>query len=76
MPFPSPQFDMNMTRIFRNGTMEIVLSKQVPSLSLLPSQLGSLFEEDTAILRITCNVSNSFGSDQKTTDIRMCGMYY
>ena len=68
---------MTMTRIFRNSTVdsEVLLSKLAAYLSLHPSQVGSLFEEDTAILRITCIVSNSFGSDNATTDIRMCGMY-
>ena len=67
---------MNMTRTFRNGTVErlqnvSVLSEQAANLSL---QLDSLFEEDTANLSITCTVSNSFGNDHNTADIRKCGM--
>ena len=70
---------MNTTRTFRNGTVESlpsdsVSSEQAASLSLPTSQLGSLFEEDTANLSITCTVSNSFGNDHYTTDIRKCGM--
>ena len=75
-PFPSPRFSMSMMRMFRNGTVEALLNTQAENLSLHPSQFDSLFEEDTAIIRITCNVSNSFGSDHETTDIRKCGMYY
>ena len=65
---------MSMTRICGNGTVEVLLNNQAANLSLHSSQFDSLFEEDTAIIRITCNVSNSFGSDHETTDIRKCGM--
>ena len=71
---------MSMTRISRNGRLPndsvyiYILSEQAANLSLNPSQLGSLFEEDTAYLRITCDVSNSFGNDYMTTDIRLCGV--
>ena len=73
-PVPPPKFSMIMMRILRNGTVERLLEEQTPRLSLSASQLNSLFEEDTATLRISCHVSNSFGSDNMTTDIRMCGM--
>ena len=77
--FPLPNFYMSMTRVSRNGTVEgllndSALSEQATNLSLHPSLLGSLFEEDTDYLRITCNVSNSFGSNHKTTDVRLCGV--
>ena len=74
MALPPPQFSMNMTRIFKNNTVQRVLSEQAANLFLNSSRLDSLFEENIIVLRITCNVSNSFGNDNKTTDITICGM--
>ena len=73
-PVPPPKFNMTMIRIFRNSTVERLLNEQTPRLFLSASQLSSLFEEDTTTLRISCHVSNSFGSDNMLTDIRICGM--
>ena len=75
-PVPPPVFNMTMTRVFRNGAVEKRLDEHTPRLSLHASQLYSLFEEDTETLRISCYVSNSFGNDSMTTDIRMCGKFY
>lgn len=75
-PRSPPVFNMTMTRVFRNGAVETLLNESTSRLSLNASQLYSLFEEDTETLRISCYVSNSFGRDSMTTDIRMCGKYY
>ena len=74
-PVPPPKFNMTMTRIFRDGTNEGLLIQQseTSTLSIPASKLSSLFEDNIEILRIMCTVSNDFGSDTMTTDIRICG---
>ena len=76
IPVPPPQFNMSMTRVFSNDTIQRppIQQSETEILSISASQLSLLFEEETLILRITCNVSNLFGSDSMTTDIRVCGM--
>ena len=78
MPIPAPHFKMMLTRVFSNGTAELLCTEESETgiLSMCTSQLRSLFEEDTKNLTIMCNVWNEFGSDNMTTDIRMCGMLY
>ena len=75
MPIPAPQFQMQVFRYNATGRV-LIDESETGVLSISASQLRSLFNEDTEILRIMCNVSNEFGSDNMTTDIRVCGMSF
>ena len=67
-------FNMIITRVFSNGTNEALQTKlsETGILSINSSLLRSLFEEDTVLLKITCDASNEYGSDIMSTDIRIC----
>jgi hypothetical protein len=73
-PVPLPKFNMTMTKVFSdNRDEELIQQSGDSTLSISASQLRLLFENGTEMLRIMCKVSNSFGSDTMTTDIRICG---
>ena len=75
MPIPAPQFQMQVFSYNATGRVLIDESK-TGVLSISASELRILFAEGTEILRIMCIVSNKFGSDNMTTDIRVCGMSF
>lgn len=71
---PHPHFLMTVIRAAADGTeIEQLLSEQMDHLSLDRTTLSALFDNDTTFVKITCNVSNIFGSDNRTTTIRVCG---
>ena len=72
MPIPAPQFRIQV--FSDNATRRVLIESETGVLSISASELSILFNEDTDILRIMCIVSNKFGSDNMTTDIRVCGM--
>ena len=73
-PVPPPKFNMTLTKVFSNHSERLLTStSENSSLFISASQLSVLFEDGIDILRIVCNVSNTFGSDNMTTDIRICG---
>ena len=73
-PVPPPKFNMTVTKVFSNNSERLLDPPSVnSSLSISASQLSVLFEDGIDILRIVCYVSNTFGSDNMTTDIRICG---
>ena len=37
--------------------------------------LSSLFDEDTVAVTVSCGVNNSYGGNETTTSIRICGKY-
>ena len=82
MPVPPPKFKKTIMRVFSNGSTEKLsieeseLRSDTGVLTISASQLRTLFEGNTDILRIMCDVSNEFGSDNMTTDIRVCGIYH
>ena len=73
-PIPVPIFKM---------TIEVIKTETETELSMpvyqnltfysLNSTIDSLFRQDTAALRVTCVVSNDFGSDNASTMIEPCG---
>ena len=74
-PSPPPQFNMTVTRTLTNSrSIEKLFSSQTMDLIVNSSLLSVLFEENTAHLNILCTVSNSFGSVEAMTVIRVCGM--
>ena len=74
MTVPPPMFNMIITRVFSNGTNETLQTQpsETGILSINSSLLSSLFEEDAVLLKITCDVSNDYGSDTMFTNIRIC----
>ena len=75
-PIPSPIFMMTIEVV--KTEIEIELSMPVdmdPELVFydLNSTINSLMEQDTSAIRVTCIVSNDFGSDNATTMIKPCG---
>ena len=74
-PEPAPTFNMTMIRVLDNNKVEMLetLLSEAGTLSINASLLRLLFKDDTKILIIICNVSNSFGSDTMTTNITTCG---
>ena len=71
-PLPPPQFNMTATRIANDGTRHL-LSGETADLVLNRATLAILLENDTVAVNITCRVDNSFGMDEMTTSIRVCG---
>ena len=73
-PVPPPKFNMTVKKVFSdNSERRLTPPSEDSILSISASQLSVLFEDGIDILRIVCNVSNTFGSDFMTTDIRICG---
>ena len=75
-PIPPPIFMMTIEVV--KTEIEIELSMPVdinPELVFydLNSTINSLLEQDTSAIRVTCIVSNDFGSDNATTMIKPCG---
>ena len=63
---------MTATRITNDGTRHL-LSGQTADLVLSRTTLAILLDNDTVAVNITCRVDNSFGMDEMTTSIRVCG---
>ena len=73
-PVPPPKFNMTVTKVFSNNSEGLLAPpSEANILYISASQLSVLFEDGIDILRIVCNVSNTYGSDSMTTDIRICG---
>ena len=82
-PIPPPIFMMTIevVNIFMM-TVEVIKNDSVIETELsmpklvfydLNSTINSLLERDTSAIRVTCIVSNDFGSDNATTMIEPCG---
>ena len=76
-PDPLPEFSFTVERMLSNNSE--VLHSQISNdhiLQLKGTTLLSLFNMDTMFITVTCNVSNLFGSNDNTTVITVCGIYY
>ena len=73
-PIPIPKFTMTIA-VVRNGIeMEIPMSVNQSWTSYdVNSTAYSLFQPDTTTIKVTCVVSNTFGSDNASTLIERCG---
>ena len=75
-PIPMPNF--TMTTVLVQRETELIIDNRTQNLTgnFLNSTLNSLLHEDTAAIRVTCTVSNRFGSDNASTLIELCGNIY
>ena len=73
-PVPSPTFKIIAVRIGDNSSVTLLSGKR-GYLFLNKTVLETLFDNDTIVVNVTCKASNSFGSDELTTSIRVCGEY-
>ena len=73
-PIPEPIYKMT-TEVIKTETETELIMPVYESLTFysLNSTINSLFQQDTAALRVTCIVSNAFGSDNASTVIEPCG---
>jgi hypothetical protein len=71
-PFPAPTLLMTAMSIDEDSTIKILNRKQA-NIFLNKTVLKTIFEDNTIVVNVSCRVSNSFGSDELTTLIRVCG---
>lgn len=81
-PVPSPRYIITINKIATDGTEEMLQSKYgivteifVAEVFLDSNILFPLFDNDTKIVNITCQVYNSYGSDNMTSLIRTCSKF-
>ena len=73
-PIPSPTFMMTIEAVKTEIETELSMPLDMELIFLdLNSTITSLMEQDTSAIRVTCIVSNDFGSDNATTMIKPCG---
>ena len=73
-PIPPPFFRMTTVVVKRETEVTITEhNNQNLTFNSLNTTLYYLLQEDMASIRVTCTVSNMFGSDNASTVIRLCG---
>ena len=73
-PIPPPNFKMTIEVVKTEIETELSMPTDINLVFYdLNSTINSLLEQDTSAIRVTCIVSNDFGSDNATTMIEPCG---
>ena len=73
-PIPSPNFAMTIAIVKNDIEMDLLTTLNESLITYdLNSTLNFLFQPDTRAIKVTCVVSNNFGSDNASTMIERCG---
>jgi hypothetical protein len=73
-PIPPPTFLLTIEIVKTEMETELLMTTdQNLTFYNLNSTINTLLERNTSAIRVTCNVSNNFGSDNASTMIEPCG---